>query len=512
MRAVVTAQEMASLDRACISEMGIPGVVLMENAGRGICEIALKMLGSPTGKRVLIACGPGNNGGDGYVIARHLTNAGVSVDVWVLSEREKIRGDAETHLKIWERMGGSVHSLTALPQTPTPMPDLVIDAMLGTGVQGPPRGLIAAAIPYLNSLGAPILAVDVPTGIDADDGTVSQETIQATATATMALLKRGLLFSPAREHAGAIHVVDISLPAALVQMQNLRTWQITADDIRGRLPRRSADAHKNSVGTVALIAGSVGFTGAAALAAQSAMRSGCGLVYLAVPASLQPLLAAKLTEVITWPFEDGATGYLLEADYASWHESLAQQNALAVGPGLGLHPQTANLVHRILREQNRPMVLDADGLNHCVAYLELIARYGGEMVLTPHPGELARLLNTSTAEINKNRFAAALQTAQKLRKVVVLKGGPTLIAAPDGTLYINSTGNAGMATAGSGDVLTGLIAALLAQGLNAQDAALCGVFLHGLAGDLAKEVRGEISLIASDLVDCLSRAFLTVQD
>ncbi len=511
MRAVVTAREMAGYDRAAITGMGIPGVVLMENAGRGTAAIAVEMLGVAVDKTVLIVCGPGNNGGDGYVVARHLHNAGARVEVWVLAERDKISGDAATHLQIWQHMGGALRFLTTLPQTLSPRPDLIIDAMLGTGVQGAPRGLIAAAIPFLNQLGVPLLAVDIPTGIDADSGAVAAEAINARVTATMALLKRGLLFSPARECAGSVRRVDIGMPAEVLKQNPPRNWQITAGAIRKRLPRRCGDAHKNSVGTLAILAGSRGFTGAAALTAQAALRGGSGLVYLAVPSSLQALLAAKLTEIITWPFEDSGSGYLLEADYHTWREALRKQDALALGPGLGTHPATAGLVHRILREHDRPLVLDADGLNVCADHLDLIAAYAGEMVLTPHPGELARLLKTTAAEIAQRRFEAASETARKLGKVVLLKGGPTLVAAPDGQLYINSSGNAGMATAGSGDVLTGLIAALLCQGLRALDAALCGVFLHGRAGDCARQIKGEMSLTAGDLIDHLPDAIQKTQ-
>jgi NAD(P)H-hydrate epimerase len=366
--------------------------------------------------------------------------------------------------------------------------------------------LIAGVIPVLNQLGRPILAVDIPTGVDADTGAVHSQAIMAEATATMALLKRGLLFSPGREHAGTIHVVDISMPQKIVQSHPITTWKITAADVAKRLPSRPADAHKNSAGTLAILAGSRGFTGAAALTAESALRSGSGLVYLGVPLSLQSILATKLTEVITWPFEDGGAGYFLEADYPAWHDMIAAQKALAMGPGMGTHSETGNMVHRILRELDLPLVLDADGLNLCAGHLELIRQYPGEMVLTPHTGELARLIISNTQEINKHRIEIAIQSAQQLDKVLVLKGGPTIIALPDGTVFINSTGNAGMATAGSGDVLTGIIAGLLSQGLNAKDAALCGVYLHGLAGDLAMTTKGIHGLIASDMIESLPQA------
>lgn len=506
MQIVVTAAQMAALDHACQERLRMPSLLLMENAGRGTADLARTMLGDPAGKRVLIVCGPGNNGGDGFVIARHLAQAGALVTLWVVAPRHKIAGDALTNLVIWERLGGSVSFLEELPPAPSPAPQLVIDALLGTGATPPPHGLIAAMVDRLNTLAAPLLAVDLPTGIDADTGAVPGSAIRAEATAVMARLKRGLLLSPGREQAGTLHLVDIGLPPAWAPDEGPTVIRLEEADIAARLPRRALTAHKNSLGSVGVIAGSLSFSGAAVLTATATLRAGCGLCYLAAPRSLLPLLAPRLTEVITWPFAEETAGILSEAAWPEWAAAAGARTALAVGPGLGQHPRTGALVHRLLREMHQPMVLDADGLTLCADTPELLQNYAGTLILTPHPGELSRLTGLAVTEILADPLAAAGTWARKLGQILILKGNPTVIAAPDGALYLNATGNPGMATAGSGDVLTGVIAGLLAQGLQPLDAALCGVWLHGAAGDLARDRKGEMGMIAGDLLETLPLA------
>jgi NAD(P)H-hydrate epimerase len=503
MQIVVTAAEMAALDRDCQEILHMPTLLLMENAGRGVAAIAKTILGEGNSRLVLIICGPGNNGGDGFVAARHLANAGYQVTLWILSAREKFRGDALTNLIIWEKMGGELLFLETLPPRPSPSPDLIIDAMLGTGAATPLNDLFAGMVRLLNDLARPILAVDIPTGVEANSGSTAGEAIRAHATAVMARLKRGLLFSPGREHAGDLHLIDIGMPPAWTPPKGTQVRRLEAADIAARLPKRPVDAHKNRVGSVGVIAGSIGLTGAASLTTVATLRAGSGLCYLAAAKSLLPIFAAKLTEVIIWPFADEESGILSEASYPDWKEQIAARSALAIGPGLGQHRKTAALVHRLLREMRLPLVLDADGLNLCSDYLDLLQNYRAPLILTPHPGELSRLTGLSTATILGDPIAIAAEWAIKLGQILILKGSPTIIAAPDGSLFLNSTGNAGMATAGSGDVLTGLIAGLLAQGIPPLDAALCGVWLHGAAGDLARDRKGELSMIAGDLLDAL---------
>lgn len=506
MERIVTAAEMAALDRRCISELAMPGLLLMENAGAGIARIAREMLGPAPDGPVLIVCGPGNNGGDGYVVARHLANAGCRVDLWILAAEAQIRGDARTNLTIWQRMGGQTRFIDGPPAPPAAKPHLIIDALLGTGARTDFPPPWEALIEMLNSMEAPILAVDLPTGVDAETGAVRGAAIQASATATMARLKPGLLFSPGRECAGRVYIVDIGMPPELQPPGDHAVFRLDAAAIAARLPQRSPDTHKNRVGLVGVVAGSAGYTGAACLTAMAALRAGCGLAYLAAPRSLQPVYAARMTEVITWPVEDGGRGCLTATAWPEWRSRLAAMSALAMGPGLGTHAETGALVHALLSELELPLVLDADGLNLVGGRPERLQHYRGPLILTPHPGEFSRLSGLPVAEIRANPVAVAGEWAVKIGHILVLKGGPSVIAAPDGRVFVNATGNAGMATAGSGDVLTGLIAGLLAQGAAPLDAALSGVWLHGAAGDLAREAKGEMGLIAGDLIDYLPAA------
>ncbi len=511
MKVVVTAQQMAAMDKYTIGQVGIPGVVLMENAGRGTAQVALSMLGDPRQKLVQIFCGSGNNGGDGYVVARHLINHGARVETFILSQREKIKGDAFTNLTILEKMGHVPVYLDRVPERPAVLPDLMIDAILGTGVTGALQGLYAQIVEYMNSLAAPILAVDLPTGVNADTGAFDGPAIKAARTATMAFLKRGLLFSPGREHAGQIEIVDIGMPSSVSAAHSPNVFYLEKEDVVSWLPKRSPAAHKNQCGTVAVIAGSRGFTGAAVLAAEATLRTGAGLVYLCIPSSLNAIFEAKSTEVITWPFDDADMGYLHSDNSSEILSRIQAQKVVTLGPGLGQHNKTVELVHHLLQKLDKPLVLDADGLNACASNPELIRSYPSELVMTPHPGELSRLIGKSPKEITADPIEVARGISQAWKKVVVLKGGPTVVALPDGRVFINSTGNAGMATGGSGDVLTGVIAGLLAQGLSAEQAASAGVYIHGLAGDLACASRGEMGMIAGDILHEVPQALLSVQ-
>lgn len=513
MQMVVTAKQMSQMDRATIEDIGIPGVVLMENAGRGIVEVAKSMLGSVKGKLVKIFCGPGNNGGDGFVVARHLLNMGALVNVLLIGNKGKVRDDALINLQILQEMGQEIKEVNSLEHAPNDLQvDLIIDALLGTGVQGPLRGIFSEIVDNINSSGAPVLAVDIPTGVNTDTGAVSGLSVYATATATMALPKRGLLIPPGREHVGKLYVVDISMPKSICSNYDSKTYLMTNNDIVGVLPIRSEDAYKNICGTVLVVAGSAGFTGAACLTAESVLRSGAGLAYLAAAKSLNVIFEQRLVEVITVPVEDNGIGCLTIENGDEILSKAETETVVALGPGLGTNPSTVNLVKLILEKIDKPMVLDADGLNALSNFPELITQYKNDLVLTPHPGELSRLIGKSSKEILQDRIEIARQTAQSWGKVLVLKGSPTVVADNDGTVYINPTGNAGMATGGSGDVLTGVIAGLMAQGTRAIDAAIAGVYIHGLAGDLAKKQRGEMGMIAGDILEYVPKALCTVQD
>ncbi len=510
MQPIVTPREMAGLDRFAMETLAIPGLLLMENAGRGIADAAARMI-APSGNRLVhIFCGPGNNGGDGYVVARHLINWGYEVELFILADRDKIKGDGLVNLQILQKLDQKLHF--GLPQPAgLKKPGLIIDALLGTGAKTPVTGAFAQAVELINRLDAPVLAIDIPTGVNGETGVVEGPAVKADVTCTMALLKSGLLWPPAREWCGEIQVVDISLPPQALQALPANEWLVEAADAAARLPLRRRDAYKNQVGSAVVVAGSLGFCGAAALSAAACLRSGAGLCYLAFPASLNTVMATKLTEVVLWPMPDRDQGFLNEEGLNTLLNRINHQNACAIGPGLGQEASTCQLVYGLLEQLTLPLVLDADGLNICSRNTEALKNCRADRILTPHPGELARLLNISTAEIALNRASIARHAARTFNAVVVLKGGPTCIAAPDGRLYINSTGNPGMATAGSGDVLTGLIVSLLAQGLNSLDAALTGVYVHGLAGDSARKQFGEAGLLAGDILNMLANALMTLE-
>jgi NAD(P)H-hydrate epimerase len=499
---IVTASEMADMDRYTIETLGIPGVVLMENAGRGVYEVCRDLLGSG-GKHVTVLCGPGNNGGDGFVIARHCLNNGCSVSTILLTSRDKIKGDARTHLDILEAMDHPVKSASAREDIDLSGTDLVVDAILGTGVKGALRGFFAEVAEVVNRWSGPVVSVDLPTGVDADTGAVEGPAVRATRTATMALKKRGLLFSPGREAAGEVTVVDIGMPHENVRDLQPDVVELTGETVADLLPRRTPDAYKNTCGTVAVIAGSEGLTGAAVLTSEAVLRAGAGLCYLCTPQSLNPVLESKLTEVITWPFDDAGTGFLHSGSLEEIYNHVSVQSAVAVGPGLGQHRKTGELLTELLQRLSIPMVLDADGLNLCAHQTDLIKAYGGALVLTPHPGELSRLTGLPSAEILKDRIGVVRRFAREWDVVLVLKGAPTVIGHPDGAVRINSTGNAGMATGGTGDVLTGVIVSLMAQGVSAPDAACAGVYVHGAAGDASRDRVGEAGMVASDLLKSL---------
>ncbi len=507
MKTVVTAEEMARLDRLTMEQYGLSGVLLMENAGRGAAELILRRFAELND--VHIYCGPGNNGGDGFVIARYLLNRGVRCSVFLLAEEDRVRDDARFHLERLQAFGLLPVIVRSAADLPKEKPSLIVDALLGTGSRGELRGVYAEAVDAVNAQGVPVAAVDLPTGVDADTGAVAGRAVKADLTLTMALLKRGLLFSPGRECCGLVEIVDICMPRALIQENPSRVELAEANDIRLLLPQRSPAAHKTQCGRVLVIAGSRGFTGAASLTSLSALRIGAGLSYLAAPADLNAIYESRLTEVITLPTPD-SDGFLSEAALPGILPLAENMDAVAVGPGLGRRPETVALVLRLLKSLDKPLVLDADGLNACVGRTDLIAAYRGPLVLTPHAGELARLTGLSSEQISRDPVNIARRFAQEWRCTLVLKGGPTVTASADGRVIINSTGNAGMATAGTGDVLTGVVAGLLAQGLEAADAAVAGVFVHGAAGDRAAERRGQHGLIATDLLDEVPAAVLSL--
>ena len=503
---LVTASEMRELDRQAIQDLGIPSLVLMENAGRTTYQILRREFPGLPGE-VAVVAGRGNNGGDGFVVARYLANAGIPVAVFLLGSRDRVSGDARVNLEILTRLGVAVTEvLTEGDLNPAihrlAKAGLIVDALLGTGLNSPVTGLMAAVIERLNHLRGKVLAVDIPTGLSADTGEVLGVALKADVTVTYGWPKLGQVLPPGRDYVGRLWQVDISIPPHLAQEAPVSLAE--AREMRALLPPRPFGSHKGTFGHLLLLAGSVGKTGAAALAAAAALRAGAGLVTLGVPASLNDILEVKLTEAMTLPLPEAAAARALGA--AAWapiNEFQGGKFTLALGPGMGTHPETRELVGRLMRDFAGPLVIDADGLNSLAEAAAGLKDAAGPRILTPHPGEMARLVGLTTPAVQARRLDLARETAAKFGVTLVLKGAQTVVAAPDGRASLNSTGNPALASGGTGDVLTGLIGGFLAQGLIPWDAARLGVYLHGLAADYFVRHNGERGMIAGDLLAVL---------
>jgi hydroxyethylthiazole kinase-like uncharacterized protein yjeF len=501
---VVSAAEMRALDRWTI-EHGTPGHVLMERAGAGAVRAWRRAL-RPLRRAVVVVCGRGNNGGDGFVIARHLRRAGCGVEVWLAARPDEVRGDAARMLSAWRRQRGAVREMTSAAHVQAfgqrlARASAVVDALLGTGLNAPVGGLMADLIGAINAAGAPVFAVDVPSGLSADTGHPLGVAVRAAATATFGLPKVGQVVYPGIDLVGRLDVVDIGIPAAALDAVRPQTVLLDEATVGALLPPRPRDAHKGTFGHLAVVAGSTGKLGAALLATEASARAGAGLVTLGVPAPLQPLAEGRVREAMTvaLPAPGGVD------------ELLAGRSAVACGPGLGTGPEARALVAALVERARVPMLLDADGLN-LVAGTDLLRRRPAPTVVTPHPGEMARLLGTDTRAVQADRLAAARRLAADTGVVVVLKGARTVIADPGGAAAIVPAGNPGLASGGTGDVLSGIVGGLLAQGLVAWDAARLGVFAHAAAADAVAARRGETGLVARDVVRELPPTLARLQE
>ena len=513
---LVGGREMAEIDRRTIDETGVSGAELMERAGRGVFEAIEARWEGLDGLAIIVICGKGNNGGDGFVIARLLREAKVPTRVFLAAGRAAVDGDAALHLQRFEDAGGKVEPIAEEGdlgdfKATLEWADLVVDALLGTGLRGRPRPPIGAIVECILQSRLPVVAVDLPSGLDADTGRVHGICLQAVLTVTFGLPKCGHVFFPGRTHCGVLHLVDIGFPPEIIATSPVASYLLTAERMAPLIPRRADDAHKGTCGLVLVVAGSVGMTGAAALAADTALLAGAGMVVLGTPASLNDILEVKLTEVMTRSLAEVKKKGCLSL--RSLGEILAlceKSNCLALGPGLGRHPETAELIRRLVARVEQCLVVDADGLNALAGLPEILKERTGPLVLTPHLGEFARLTGLPKEAILENPREYATQYAQEFELTLVLKGAPSLIATAEGRIMVNSSGNAGMATAGSGDVLTGLIAGLIAQGLEPVEAACLGVFIHGRAGDLVRDQLGEWGMKAGDISKAVPRAILAL--
>ncbi len=508
---IVTAEEMKRLDRKATADYGIPSLLLMENAGRGTVDAIERTAGPVRGKRIVVLAGRGNNGGDGVAAARHLRMRGAEVIVYLLSPVEKVSGDARVSLDIWMQTGGVLHVVGAFRWNHLTQElaesDLIVDALLGTGLSHLVEGDYAKAIASINRADRPVVAVDIPSGISADTGEVLGIAVKADFTFTMALPKWGHFLQEGLEHRGKLDVVDIGFPPALIEREKIAADLITPQMRIGFPPPRPRGIHKGAAGHLLIVAGAVGKKGAALMTAEAALRSGAGLVTIALPKSID-VATAGLKEVMTLPLPETEEGTLSQAGEKLLRQAIKGKDAVAIGPGLSENEETQRLVRTLIGEVSIPMVVDADALNALAGDLSVLKNRKIPAVLTPHPGEMGRLVGKRADAIQRDRPSVAADFAEAWNAIVVLKGAHTIIAAPDRSLRINNTGNPGMATAGTGDALTGIIGAWLAQGIAPIEAATWGVALHGDAGDLAAAGRGEIGLITSDLIEQIPKAIL----
>ncbi|NQU41662.1 NAD(P)H-hydrate dehydratase [bacterium] len=502
---LVTAEEMRHIDETTIRDRGIGGLELMERAGQAIAATVLERF-SP--RQVGIVTGKGNNAGDGLVVARLVSEAGVSVKVVMLTDGQNLSEGGRVN---FERLPENVEIIhrEQVPRLTEVFAgcEVVIDAILGTGVRGPVTGTMGEAIGVINSLDIPIVAIDIPSGLQTDDGLTEGACVQANLTITVGLPKRGLILGKGKEMAGEIVVADIGFPDDLSESDEIRLHLLTEDDVISALPFRPLDGHKGTFGSLLVLAGSAGMSGAAYLTIATALRSGCGMVFAALPAEIERIVAARIVEAVKVPIEGSGGSHLTHQCWEELERFFGKVNAIALGPGIGTHPDTARLVDELVCVES-PMVIDADGLNCLEEKALYLTERKAPTILTPHPGEMARLLGISVEEVQADRIETARRLAREAEVVVVLKGAGTVVASADGRAWINPTGNDGMAKGGSGDVLTGLIGGLLAQGCPALEAACAGVYIHGVAGDLAAVEIGTRGMVAGDIVARIPEALM----
>jgi len=501
---LVTAEEMRSLDNAAINTFHVPSLELMENAGRRTVEVMLDKYGDPLGKTVTIFVGPGNNGGDGLVIARLLAAKLARPVVFLLVPSDKLKGDSAANYSKLQGLPCKIIEVTDekdLQDAAGTIADswIVVDSIFGTGLTRQVSGTYGAAIRIINETRCPVVAVDISSGLNSDNGETLGISVKADITITFGLAKIGQVVHPGRQYTGLLEVVDIGIPEKAVTEADIRL-ELLGKNIGRWLPARTPTCHKGSFGHLLIVAGSLGKTGAALLCGSGALRSGAGLVTLCIPYELNTIIESGLWEAMTVPLQSPTQGILSIADYHVIKDTLQGKQALVVGPGIGTSAETAELMEKLYCEIKEPMLVDADGLNILAADTTLLEKAPGQRILTPHPGEMARLTGLTTAAIQENRLEITREFATKHNVYVVLKGVDTLACDPEGNMAINPTGNAGMAAGGMGDVLAGLIGGFLAQGLSPWQACCLGIYSHGLAGDrLAEETSA--GFLASELAD-----------
>ncbi|MFC1498325.1 NAD(P)H-hydrate dehydratase [Verrucomicrobiota bacterium] len=507
----VSTEQMRELDRKTIEKFGVSGETLMERAGIGVADAVLRLAGI---SRIMdpfirLLAGKGNNGGDAFMAARYLVEQGLNVEVWIAGQADAISGDALTHFNMMKSAGVS---LCELPEEKDwnsdsvldyRAADILVDGILGTGISGAARGPAKGAINYINahSENGLVVSIDVPSGMNSDTGKAEGEAVRADITVTMGLPKLGLSEIEALDYVGSVEVVDIGIPDELVGNIQCNRELITAQDLSGTIKRRAGNSHKGNFGHVLLVGGASGYAGAIALAARAAMRSGAGLVTVLAPGSVAPVVAGIAPEaMVHWACETEA-GSLSSDCLSKWDRDINDFDAVLIGPGITTHDQSRLLVEHVLEKCRKPLVLDADALNVLAGNAEKSTAADCPVVITPHPGEMARLLGCSSGDVQADRCGTALKAVNDFNAVTVLKGARTVVVEKGQVPHINSTGNPGMASGGTGDVLSGLITGLIAQGLKPFDAARIAVYLHGRAGDNIARNSSQAGMIAGDIIE-----------
>ncbi|MEE8185572.1 MAG: NAD(P)H-hydrate dehydratase, partial [Thermodesulfobacteriota bacterium] len=493
---------MQKIDHKASRYFGIKELVLMENAGIGVADIVAREV---TGKnrRITVLAGKGNNGGDGFVAARHLANNGFDVSVVLLTDISDVKGNARTNMDIWVKMGGGLSPLKRSGEIKRHLSTLkhsalIVDAIFGTGLASNVRGHYAKLIDTINELSRPVVSIDVPSGIDASTGRVLGHCVRANITATMAIPKVGLLTYPGSDYSGRVEVVDLGIPKVLIEDDAIPWNMVDGKMISNILKPRVRDCHKGSFGHVLVLAGSPGKTGAAYMTAMGALRAGAGLVTLGIPESLNMIMEIKTTEIMTSPLPETPSKTLGENSYNAINDLMKGKAALVLGPGLGVNRQARELVFRVIENSTIPILIDADGLNIIGGHTDILKRAKAPLIITPHPGEMARLIGIDVKSVQSDRVGYASEFAMRHNVITILKGAGTITARPDGSTYINTSGNPGMATAGTGDILSGIITGFIGQGYNTLNASVAGIYIHGIAGDIVAEKLGEAGMVATD--------------
>lgn len=512
---LVCAEKMRQMDMATIQSFGIPGRVLMENAGRGATQWLLERFPDALSMRIAVMAGRGNNGGDGFVMGRYLAGKGADVTVYLLANEDRVSGDAAANLALLHSVGVPVVSVPdeesfAKNKVSISHRQLIIDAILGTGLRSDVKGLYEKAIRFINSLGRPVFSVDIPSGVDSDTGQPRGVCVKAAATATFGFAKVGHVLFPGASFTGDLRIIDIGIPDFIANEVAPKSRLLTQSMVSGYIRPRQPDMHKGRAGHLLVVGCSQGKTGAGVMASVAAMRTGAGLVTLAVPAGVNGSVESMAPEVMTLPA--GKPGSTRFDETAEEHvlANLEGKKAVAIGPGMGTGPAAGKLLRTVIENSRIPVIIDADGLNCLARDHELASRLNDRIVLTPHPGEMSRLCKMAVDRIQADRAGCAKNFATEHKAHLVLKGAGTVVAHPDGSVFINRTGNPGMASGGMGDVLTGVIAGLVCQGYPCDIACRLGVFLHGRAADIVGMKKGEVGILASEVAAALPEAISTL--